>query len=429
MAYVSLDPRGRLLELSVVPPQREAATQSQATEIAAPAPDWAPLFGSAGLDISKFIPTGSIWNLPFDCDARFAWTGAYDERPDVPIRVEAGAWRGKAVAFSVIAPWATPGLQEERPRSAGERATNVIFLSVIGLILGAGIFFARRNLRLGRGDRKGAFRLAAFLFVVYLGANILSLHHVAESAELTQLLRAAADALFYSGMIWLLYIALEPYVRRFWPEVLISWSRLLAGRIRDPRVGRDVLIGGVAGSFLALGVSLHILLPAWLGRTPTPPDLPNLAVLSGLGPTVAGLLQSFDLAFPVFLLFLILLGRVILRNQWLALGAVTILWSSLTALQSENVLLDLVIFIPLVASVLYVLMRFGLLAMVGMVLLTGSSYLVPFNASSWYMGAWLLQPLVAIALATFAFRISLAGRPLFGGDLLRDSAEGRSPSR
>jgi hypothetical protein len=32
-------------------------------------------------------------------------------------------------------------------------------------------------------------------------------------------------------------------VRRRWPATLVSWSRLLAGRFRDPLVGRDVLAG------------------------------------------------------------------------------------------------------------------------------------------------------------------------------------------
>jgi serine/threonine-protein kinase len=51
----------------------------------------------------------------------------------------------------------------------------------------------------------------------------------------------------WSCFIWALYIALEPYVRRRWPATLVSWSRLLAGRFRDPLVGRDVLVGCLAG--------------------------------------------------------------------------------------------------------------------------------------------------------------------------------------
>ena len=199
----------------------------------------------------------------------------------------------------------------------------------------------------------------------------------------------------------------------------------VSGNIRDPRVGRDMLIGGVAGVLLVIAWPLQILLPAWFGGTPSPPALSNLGVISGLGPAVAQLLWWFDLAFPVFLLFLILLARVTLRNQWAALGAITFLWSVIVALESVNLLLDLLIWVPVIAVILYVLMRFGLLAMVGMGFLSFDGSVVPTSFSSWYAGEALLLPLVAMALTAFAFRISLAGRPLFGGDLLGDAARGR----
>jgi hypothetical protein len=44
-------------------------------------------------------------------------------------------------------------------------------------------------------------------------------------------------------MTWLLYVAIEPFIRRLRPSSLVSWSRLLAGRLSDPAVGRDVLVG------------------------------------------------------------------------------------------------------------------------------------------------------------------------------------------
>ena len=385
MAYVQLDPRGRLRGLEIVPPERAAEPQPAGPESPAAGPDWATLFGMAGVDMAKFKPAAAIWNVPFDCDARLAWTGAYDDRPDVPIRVEAGSWRGKPVSFWVIPPWARPGNQEERTQTAGERALPVIFFSLIGVLLGVGVFLARRNLRLGRGDRKGALRLAAFLFVLYLGASLASLHHVADWGEVGLLARASADALFYSAMVWLVYIALEPYVRRLWPEVLISWSRLLSGRIRDPRVGRDILIGGVAGILLTTGLSLRVLLR--LGGTPTPPGIFDLSTLTGLGPAVGRLLAGFDLGFPIFILFFILLARVTLRNQWAALGAITILWMTVNLLQSVNVVVDLVIVLPLVVLILYVLMRFGLLAVAGMAFLPVHALHTPISVSSWYAGA------------------------------------------
>jgi hypothetical protein len=120
---------------------------------------------------------------------------------------------------------------------------------------------------------------------------------------------------------------------------------------------------------------------------------------------------------------LILLARVTLRNQWAALGAITVLWSGLIVLQSADVVLDLAIFLPIIVLILYVLVRFGLLAMVGMAALSINTLETPVSLSSWYAGASLLQPLAVVALAAFAFHISLAGRPLFGGDLLGDAGE------
>jgi len=55
-----------------------------------------------------------------------------------------------------------------------------------------------------------------------------------------------------AAFIWLMYLALEPYVRRYSPDMLMSWSRLIGGRFRDPRVGRDILAGLCAGILIAL---------------------------------------------------------------------------------------------------------------------------------------------------------------------------------
>ena len=46
---------------------------------------------------------------------------------------------------------------------------------------------------------------------------------------------------------WIYYVALEPYVRRRWPQIMIAWSRLLGGGVRDALVGGHVLIGIAMG--------------------------------------------------------------------------------------------------------------------------------------------------------------------------------------
>ena len=108
---------------------------------------------------------------------------------------------------------------------------------------------ARRNLRLGRGDRRGAFRLAAFVFAAWAVAWFFGAHHVPNFDEFALFIEFLVWGLAWSCFIWVLYIALEPYVRRRWPATLVSWSRLLAGGFRDPLVGRDVLVGCLSGAF------------------------------------------------------------------------------------------------------------------------------------------------------------------------------------
>ena len=69
-------------------------------------------------------------------------------------------------------------------------------------------------------------------------------HHVASpEGELVFGANYLVRSLAIAFRVWLYYVALEPFVRRLWPDVLISWSRLLSGRLQDPLVGRDLLIG------------------------------------------------------------------------------------------------------------------------------------------------------------------------------------------
>lgn len=43
--------------------------------------------------------------------------------------------------------------------------------------------------------------------------------------------------------MWVTYMAIEPYVRRVWPRMLVGLVRLLSGRLRDPAVrsGGDIV--------------------------------------------------------------------------------------------------------------------------------------------------------------------------------------------
>ena len=267
MTLVRLNPRGHLTQFIAVPPQVEK------TAGAASPPDWAPLFSAAGLDLSKWPPAQPMWTPPVDSDARAAWTGSLAERPNIPMRIEAAAYRGKPVYFELIGPWTRPERMQPYQPTTGERACLVIFICFVAFVLVVGAMLARRNLRLGRGDRRGAYRLAAFVFAAWAVAWFFGAHHVPNFGELPALHRVfGLGRLLGSASLWVLYIALEPYVRRRWPATLVSWSRLLAGGFRDPLVGRDVLAGCLLAPFTAALGRLVWFVPSWLGYPPPQPS-------------------------------------------------------------------------------------------------------------------------------------------------------------
>ena len=194
------------------------------------------------------------------------------------MRIEAAAYRGKPVYFELIGPWTRPERMQPYQPTAGERVFLVIGIVLLLSMLVVGAMLARRNLRLGRGDRRGAFRLAAFVFAAWAVAWFFGAHHVPNLDEFGLFVEFLAWGLFLSCFFWVLYIAMEPYVRRRWPATLVSWSRLLAGGFRDPLVGRDVLAGCLLGAFANALARLVWFVPSWLGY---PPPQPTFRVQSG----------------------------------------------------------------------------------------------------------------------------------------------------
>src|SRR5262249_50804084 len=123
---------------------------------------------------------------------------------------------------------------------------------------------------------------AVIVFATQTAAYMLRTRHDADlQSEYLRLSEIVAFALLAATGIWILYMAFEPYVRRFWPQLLIGWSRLLSGRVRDPMVGREVLVGAAAGTVGALLIATREVIP-YLFNWPLPtPQLPPSAILLG----------------------------------------------------------------------------------------------------------------------------------------------------
>lgn len=409
MSHVELDHRGRLTFFETIPPQRvDAPTR------AAPV-DWTPLFALAGLDQTKFQPSEPLWNWLAGADARAAWTGTWPESGR-PLRVEAAALAGKPVGFMLAGPWRKPWRMPPPSPTRVNATVVVLFVLAIGIIAGAGLL-ARKNLRAGRGDRQGAARLAACMASVLLALWLCQVHLVASLGLLAMLLLAVCTTVFNGVLLWTLYLALEPFVRRHWPQVLVSWTNALSGRLRDPVVGRDVLLG------TALGVAWVLMIRATdlVAGSRAISDFPGaIELLSGLRSTAGVVLEVAPYAMRNVLLFFFLLFvlRVLLRNQWVAALAFAGIFSVLGALGNEDrPWLDAMLSFLYFGTGAVVVLRWGLLSYAVAHFVSSILMNIPatLDTSVWYFGNMLLLVGLVVGLTLWGFYTSLNGR-LWAGD-------------
>jgi serine/threonine-protein kinase len=379
-ATIELDLRGHLTSLLAVPdgPRK-------------PRPlDWALLLAEAGLDPGALRPAPPTHVPPAPFDARAAWIGT---RPS--IRVEAAAWQGTPVWFRVT------GDGERDAPTAGNSAVTIVGLTMTLLA----VMMAVRNLRLRRSDRRSAVRVG----VIGMAFNVTWLMTTDYDSRFPWLV---SDLELFAGRTILegaaasfFYLALEPFMRRRWPEKLIAWARLMSGRFRDPMVGRDVLIGMIGGLLFVTGAIV-------LDQGPHVGSFWNLLSVRH---AAAGAIHGFEDGFYGGFVFMTLLAvlTMILRRRTLAIVAFFLVIlvirfgvPDLSALPGRAVMTALLTFVAV---------RYGLLALMAFEATFTMLYWVPaLTGVSW------AAPLIAIpfgvlaALALWAFRTSLGSTSPFG---------------
>lgn len=406
MATLKLDMQGKLVFLRGVPPQVESGSPSHD-------PDWNLLFAEAGLDKGQFTAASSKWLPPEAFDSRADWEGHLAERPDVPLHVTAAAYRGAPVYFQVIAPWDKPWRADvQGSERLVDRIAAATFVVLLICLLVVGAFFARRNILRGRGDTKGALRLAAFVALAF-GVNYLSsCHFVPRPGYIVWQFMMLGLSLFLATLGWIGYMAVEPYARRNWPKVMISWQRLLSGRFRDPLVGRDVLLGILAGAATA-AVFGGVL--AWAQNSSIGPVSQRYG--QGLLPSIGGGFGQLAITCFMAILFLALLTMMtgLLRRRWLGLiatGLISVLLNDTSTL--------LVSFLSVIYAVVFLtlLTRAGLLACTGFVFILPTLLdAPPLIFGQWYAGRAVIALLLPLVLLVWGFYASLGGQPILGSAL------------
>lgn len=264
-------------------------------------------------------------------------------------------------------------------------------------------------------------RLALFVFstgmIIWLTH---SRHSMRFEHEFRTVYLGLAPALTNALYLWVAYIACEPLVRRFWPQILISWTRLLAGRVRAPDVGRDFLLGALGGMCALILFNVNSLAHLWIigqsddvwGARILPLTLAGSKEL--LGEALAAHLWGLQTA--AIMLTLLVLLRILLQSKRLAL----IIWFAthtiFLMLGTESTFaIGLLPISLIIATHLLLLVRFGFLALVTqMTTFTfAGSFPLTLEVNHWYFSHGMFAVAWISGIAIYGYYISLGDRSLF----------------
>jgi hypothetical protein len=271
--------------------------------------------------------------------------------------------------------------------------------------------------------------VALLLFVLGIAAWVLGAHHVADSnAQMNLLARGAGLVLLESTLVWLFYLAVEPYARRLRPWTLVSWTRLLSGGLSDPVVGRDTLVGLAWAVAFILLEPLYRLVPVWLGAPGPEPATGWYEALLGPGALASAVLQmaTSSIVFSMGALLLFVLTRLLLRRDWLAVTGIAALTvgSSLLA-PGDAPWVAALVSVLWAVSWIALLLRFGLLAAIVGHFAYGLLESLPLTAD---LSSWTAGPTLAVA-ALLALLAIGSLRSAAGPTGLRRALAGEPPSR
>ncbi len=403
---LALDTKGRLVFFSEIPPEKSDPPPGD------PAPEWGPFWQAASLNPERLTPTSAVWTPDVAADHSFAWKG---EEQGYQFEVHGASYRGKPIFFQIVRPDQSPARMVKAWTPGGNRFAAIVFgiLGVATLLIS--LYFAYRNLRSGRGDRRGALRFGLISYAVSFVFLMLTSHHLYDVGYEWEWLEAAIGmAAGIPLTMAVFYLALEPYIRRTWPELLVSWTRILSGKFTDPLVGRDVFLGILLGAAqVSLWVSL-VAAPFFLpvrGETPyfEPATLESTPAF--LGDTLQKLNDSLTNSIGA-LSMMFLMGKLT-RRKWIAATTAGLFWTVLN-ISGYNYSLEVPVALVSGAIAAYAIGRLGLLATFSMFASIFVLWSTPFSLDfgRWYAGRGACVLLVVVGMAVYGMRVSLGSQRL-----------------
>jgi len=406
---VVLDHRGNLLELARSPWQPEG---SGSGEDANREPDWPTLFRLAGLKEQDFVLENPVSSG--SPDPQRIWSRR-SGAPGEPQRITAQVVQGQLLTFRVGAYLRTPAGEDRGMLRFLSWGSHVRMAAYVLAILIA-MFLARTHLRGGKADRKGALRLAWSIGLAQLVCNLLvGGDYSFRSDPIPAISNLIGEPVVDGFLAWVIYLAVEPSLRRQWPLSLVSWVRLLAGRWKDPLVGQDVLAGMGVGALAAVLVAALRLIPfphGMLNQFPLYPWPDSLSSISAmLGVMVRTWVQSVGVGLAI-LFGVVMLWRLT-RSRWVALILVyLIVLIPFSIMSGASIPVFLLVHGFILVLPMHLLKRSGLLAFVMFYFtLMNLSWVVGTSHWDSWMGTHSLVALGVLgAMGLAAFRLAWGSR-------------------
>jgi hypothetical protein len=332
--------------------------------------------------------------------------------------VEAFFWRGCPSYFAVLDSDGRPDRarladSKKRRESVVRSTRRLVFLCIMVIA----IPWAWSNYKAGRSDRRGAMRLVTFMLAIRVAVWLLRARHTPEfSVELLHVCIACLQALGVASALGIFYIALEPYARRHWPHMLITWSRISSLRLGDPAVGQHVVIGACIGCIWAVlmtGERVLVNSLGWVARQPLFSEDIAEQLLGGRL-AVAGHLDALSYAILKGLLLLSLLAvlRALLRRPLLAAVLAGVIIAPMVVPRGGHILTSWLVFgIGGVAVAVWAMIRYGLVTLtvaifVSLVLNTSP---IVFDPSLWYADSTFYALTIVLSISIYGFVISRSG--------------------
>ena len=260
-------------------------------------------------------------------------------------------------------------------------------------------------------DRAGAFRVAGAFAIFTLLGWLFTAKHVTNLGDETAMLAGMCGRVLWEAItLWLAYLALEPFVRRRTPWGMIGWNRLLQRRCFDPRVGRDVLIGVLAG---VVGECIGLTLTVAMRGVGYPTEYRivwDAALTEGAGILLT--LIGYTLLTGVRDFFLFMLIRLAFRRDWLAVLLSVAVLSLPSFVRAEPPMVKGIAAVAYNSLAFALLFRFGVLAFLMCKLASTLINNMPITLefSAWYAIPSTVTLLLLAALAVYGFVVSTRGR-------------------